>query len=532
MKWYYFLLLGVLVVACTESRPCAECIYYSDYGAVGNGKADDFDAIIRAHDAANEAGLAVRANAGATYYIGGADKTAQIMTDTDWGDAKFIIDDRNVENRNSSIFNIPSRLPSEQITTVMKLQKNQEKIDLSLQYGSLIVASDNTTMHYMRERTRVGVDIDDGSPQTDVFVVDKNGNVDMQTPIVLDFNNISSMIAYPVDTETLTIKGGHFTTIANQAESRYPYYYRNISIRRSNVVVDGIYHAVTGEGYYGAPYIGFIEVETCTDVLVQNCMLSGRYTYMTIGSDNMEAEIGSYNSVYLNANSVNAIEMGSYDISVNKTTNVTFKNCKQINDIHNTKLWGIINADYSKNLTFDSVEFSNFNAHKGVTNATIKKSVLGWKSVEAIGSGLLLIEDTKICGSNFITLRHDYGSTWNGEIIIRNCEYIPRNGAQSDAVLIDGFYSGQHNFGYTCYMPRKITIDGLVINDGNPTENYQGPKIFAQFNRAYSNEAYKENYPYVITEEVEISNLTIKSGNPLIVSTNPFMFRNVKITEK
>jgi len=253
---------------------------------------------------------------------------------------------------------------------------------------------------------------------------------------------------------------------------------------------------------------------------------------MTIDSDNMEAEMGSYSSIYLNANSVNAVEMGSYDISVSRTTNVTFKNCKQINDIHNTKLWGIIDTDHSKNLTLDSVEFSNFNANHGVTNATLKNSVLGWKGIEIIGGGLLLVENSKIYSTNIVYLHHDYGSTWDGDIIIRSCEFVPRNGAQSDAVLIGGIYSGQHNFGYTCYMPRKITIDGLVINDSNPIEDYHGPKLFALFNRAYTSEAYKEKYPYGVTEEVEISNLTINSGKSLIVSANPFMFRNVKITVK
>jgi len=98
-------------------------------------------------------------------------------------------------------------------------------------------------------------------------------------------------------------------------------------------------------------------------------------------------------------------------------------------------------------------------------------------------------------------------------------------------VLIGGRHSGQHNFGYTCYMPRKITIDGLVIHDINPTNNYQGPKIFANFNPAFTSEEFVERYPYVITEEVEIRNLTIKSGKPLIISDNPFMFRNVRVTE-
>ena len=81
-------------------------------------------------------------------------------------------------------------------------------------------------------------------------------------------------------------------------------------------------------------------------------------------------------------------------------------------------------------------------------------------------------------------------------------------------------------------MPEKITIDGLVINDNNPPDDYQGPKIFSNFNPAFTSEEYVEKYPYVITNEVIIENLTIKSGKPLIVSANPFMFRNVKITYK
>jgi len=178
------------------------------------------------------------------------------------------------------------------------------------------------------------------------------------------------------------------------------------------------------------------------------------------------------------------------------------------------------------------VEFSRFDAHMGVANATIRNSVLGHMGINIIGTGVFLVENTKVCGPRFINLRSDYGSTFEGEIIIRNCEFFPRNGAKSDAVLIIGDYSGQHDFGYTCYMPEKITIDGLVINDVNHPDDYQGPKLFANFNRAYTSEAYIEKYPYVITKEIEIRNLTIKSGKPYLISANQFMFRNVRITER
>ena len=489
-----------------------QVIYYSEYGAVGDGVTDDFDAIIKAHEAANEAGLKVRADAGATYYIGEAGKTARIETDTDWGDAKFIIDDSKVEgrDRNLQIFNISSKLPSTEISTVNTLRKNQEKIDLSLPYASFIVVIDRTTMRYIRE----GLNQNNGSPQTDVFVVDKTGNVDMKAPIIWDYDNITGMTAYPIDDEKLTVSGGHFVTIANQAESRYTYYARGIGIRRSNVIIDGVHHTVTEELDQGAPYTGFISISNCTEVIVQNCKLSGHKIYVTIGSAN------------------EPVSMGTYDISVNSSTNVTFKNCTQYNDIHDSNFWGIMGSNYSKNITLDNVEFSRFDAHMGVANATIKNSVLGHMGINIIGTGVFLVENSKVCSYSFINLRRDYGSTFEGEIIIRNCEFLPRNGRQSEAVLINGSYSGQHDFGYTCYMPKKITIDSLVINDSNHPDNYRGPIIFSNFNRSYTDETYIEKFPYVITEEVEIKNLTIKSGKPYHISSNPFMFRNVKITEK
>lgn len=498
------------IIEKSEATLSGKTIFYSEYGAVGDGKTDDLEAIVKAHAAANEAGRKVRADVGATYYIGGANRTAQIQTDTDWGDARFVIDDTQVENRNAHVFYVSSKLPATPLVDIKTLKKNQKKLDLTLPYPSFIVVADKSTKRYIR----YGPNQNDGATQTDVFVVDKKGRVDMKAPIIWDFNQISSMTAYPIDTETLTINGGHFMTIANQAESRYTYYSRGIHIARSNVVVNGVQHAITGEVEHGAPYGGFLTISNCSEVTVQNCQLSGHKMYVTIGSANRP------------------VPMGSYDISVNRSTNVTFRNCKQFNDIHDSNLWGIFGSNYSKNITFDAVEFSRFDAHQGVANATIKNSTLGHQGINIIGCGRFLIENTKVCGRNFINLREDYGSTWEGDVIIRNCEYVPRNGAPSDAVLINGSYSGQHDFGYTCYMPQKITIDGLIINDLHPVDHYQGPKIFAVFNKDYTSESYREKYPYVLTREVEIRNLTIQSGKKYLISHNPYRFRNVKITEK
>ena len=89
-------------------------VRYSDFGAKGDGKTDDIDAIAAAHAFANQHGLLVKADEGATYYIGGKERTAVIRTDTDFGTAAFIIDDTEVQNRNASVFMVSSSLQTVQ----------------------------------------------------------------------------------------------------------------------------------------------------------------------------------------------------------------------------------------------------------------------------------------------------------------------------------------------------------------------------------------------------------------------------------
>jgi hypothetical protein len=68
------------------------------------------------------------------------------------------------------------------------------------------------------------------------------------------------------------------------------------------------------------------------------------------------------------------------------------------------------------------------------------------------------------------------------------------------AALIGGSNSGQHDFGYTCYMPERITIENLRIDDSQHPENYQGPAIFANFNPEMTDNSYQEKFPYVKTK--------------------------------
>ena len=90
-------------------------ICYEEFGAVGDGRTDDFDAISKAHAYANENGLDVVSDGSKTYYIGNTaidEKTAKptiiIKTNVDWGTSNFIIDDSDIPStspaKNTPIF--------------------------------------------------------------------------------------------------------------------------------------------------------------------------------------------------------------------------------------------------------------------------------------------------------------------------------------------------------------------------------------------------------------------------------------------
>lgn len=336
----------------------------------------------------------------------------------------------------------------------------------------------------------------------------------MRSPIIWDFNRLTSITAAPIDQKQLTVRGGHFTTIANRDEPTYSYYNRGIVINRSNVLVDGLKHFIIGEGEKGAPYGGFISIRDCAFTTIKNTVLTGHKMYQTIGSAGLP------------------VGMGSYGIGASRSLHVSLLNCSQTNDINDPNYWGIMVSDYSKNLVLDNCTFSRFDAHMGVTNATIRNSTLGHQGINIIGRGILTVENTTIHRGSLVYLRGDYGSTWEGEFHFRNCVLKTGHTKAITASLIAGSNSGQHDFGYTCYMPEKIIIENLHIDDSNHPDDYQGPALFSNFNPAKVDDSYVEKYPYQITKEVSMKNVTTTSGKALRLSDNPYLFRNVNILLK
>ena len=484
----------------TYTKTFNDYVTYETFGAIGDGKTDDLEAIVKTHEYANENGLSVFANEAATYYIGGANKTAYIKTDTNWSTARFIIDDTQVESINSWIFNIaPSQSAINITDKVSPLKSDAVNIGTALDTDSLVVLTDSNVKRYIRK----GANQNSGSNQSDVIIVDKNGNISPDTPLLWDFDSITAATAYPIDKETLTVKGGRFTTVANNATSEYTYYARGIVVKRSNTVIDGLYHDIINEGKTGAPYSAFVSLSCCADVTVKNSTFTGHKKYSTIGSAGT------------------SVTMGTYDIGAATAVNAKFINCKQTNDITDGNYWGIAGTNYCKNLVYDGCAFSRFDAHQGVLNATVINSVLGHHGIKLIGNGTALIENTTVLSDSFIDLRSDYGSTWNGELIIRNCKFYP-TGITSHIIKAEN--SEDHNFGYTCYLPSTIEIDGFFVH--RIGINY----LFTKVNPKHNSESYNAQYPVVTPQNITVKDFSCLFFGDLRVSQNKTMF-DVEITK-
>ncbi|GEM_PF-2408614 len=501
--------------------PNSDSLKYSEFGAVGDGKTEDLEAIINTHACANKYHLKVRADEGATYYIAAMDKGATVKTDTDWTGANFIIDDSKVgiDKRTINLFNVRSDHKEQCLVgskegcpnELKTLKRHQENIGITFPQKSIVIVVNNKVKQYIRE----GLNQNDGTDQTDIIVVDKDGNVDANAPIMWDYKEITSATFTPMDEDILTLKGGTFTTIANQAESKYNYYSRGINIQRSNVTVDGLVHYVKDELDHGAPYSGILTISNCANILVKNSTFTAHKTYRTIGSAGKE------------------VSMGTYDIVPARVIHLTFDNCKQTTDILDATYWGIMGSNFCKDIVVKDSIFSRFDAHQGVANVTITGSTLGHQCLNAIGEGLLKVENSTLYGSSFINLRSDYGSTWHGDVEIKNCTWVPKQGQQIGNVsLIGGSFSGQHDFGYECYMPTTINIDGLTVDDSNHNSNYDGIYLLGDITKVKTEADEKAmKYKYHVTDTINIKNFTSKSKKKWKLSPNMFMYRNVKVNE-
>lgn len=500
---FFAISLAVSHTAIASPAEAISVVTYEEFGAVGDGVTDDLPAIQKAHAHANKQGLPVQSKPGATYHLGRQAITAVISTDTDWGTTRFIIDDsKGVENHRKPIFEVCSQLKSFPLK-IERLTRGQTKLDLRPETDCLVYVENKNRKLFIRR----GLNQNDGAVQKEVFILSKDGKI--IGGIDWDYEVITKIEAQPIDTKQLIIRGGIFTNIANQMEGGdFSYWARNIQIRRSNTVVLGVTHRVTGEKEHGHPYGGFLNISKCANITLRNCVIDGRKFYNKIGN------IGK------------SVPMGTYGYQASLVVNLLMSNCR-MDDIDDPERWGVSATNFMKNFVVEDCVLSRVDVHTGISGIyVIRRSTIGCNGINAIGRGQLIVEDSTLHGGNLIMLRGDYGSTWEGEITIRNSRWIPRSIPASGPVMFGMHNDGKHDFGYPCSMPHTILIDGLTLEDSKHPKQYKGSSFF---DNPIAGTPENPPFPFALTEKIEIKNLKTASGILPRVSNNPELTKSITV---
>ncbi|MBR5139881.1 MAG: hypothetical protein IKV16_02385, partial [Clostridia bacterium] len=446
-------------------------VNYEMFGAHGEGDLyNDVPAIRACHEYANKYGHNVVLNKGKTYYIGPTNltETIHIKTNVDFGDAHFIIDDRDIASsdplKGIRLFTIT--MPGIETLTFDKsdilkainasggLTTNTTQLDLGLGYPALLKVINSNKKVYIR----YGANENSGTELNDIVLIDENGNIDPTTPFIYDFEQVTKIQAFRTDVEPMTISGGVFTQRANQADSDNKTYCRNFAINRSNLTIKDLTYQVTDErlgDYEGDPYESFLRVEYANNVRFYNCKLDAHRTYYIPGT---------------------STGMGSKVLNATTSNNIVWEKCVQTNmftdetETETTKnLWGIMSSNFSKNLAYIDSTLSRFDAHCGIYNATITGSRT--ESVRIVGEGTLLVENSEIFANNIsntvVSTREDYGSFWRGTIIFRNVHMHTR-GSNPVVFFVGHWYN--HDFGYPTELAAEIIIDNFTVDKDLPVK--------------------------------------------------------------
>ena len=507
-RWLLILCLPALARAVDDSRAEAgkAVVTYEKFGAAGDGLTDDLPAICAAHDYANQNGRPVRSNPGATYHLGRRALTAIIQTDTDWSTSRFIIDDsQGVENHKLPLFEVRSRQAPVPLK-IGRLSRGQERLELRPASALLVLVENSNRRLFIRR----GLNANKGTAQREVFILHPDGVI--EGAIEWDYDTVTRVEARPIDPTPLVLRGGIFSNIANRMrqETGYNYWGRGIKISRSNTVVDGITHRVSGETEVGHPYNGFLSVQQAANITFRNCRVDARKAYTTLGAAG------------------EPVSMGTYGYRADLVVNYSMINCR-MEDIHDRSRWGVATSNFIKNILVEDCVLSRMDVHQGVSgHYIIRRSTLGHAGIRAIGRGRLVVEDSTVHADNLISFRPDYGSTWDGEVIVRNSRWIPPAGSKWPPAMFGLSNDGTHDFGYPCSMPRIIRIEGLFVDDSNRSGDYPGITFFSD---PLGPPREARPFPYRLTEKLEVRSLKTTSGLPPRVSDNPALVQAITVTQ-
>jgi hypothetical protein len=533
-------------------------VTYAECGAVGDGKTDDSEAIRSAHRKANIGGQTVIGEGleGDTFYIGEMKEPISVKTDTDWKGATFIFDDTKLDSTNScNVFSIESDYGRESFNTsneyIIALNANKDektglvikginhgedrtkKLDLGLGYPALLIVNNENHNAYIRW----GYVDSAGSKQREVVLIDENGNIDPDTPFLLDYEEVTFIQAIRADVTPITVKNAKVISKASHVNlfvDGYKSIARGITISRPNTTIKGIEHIIEGEyDNYEAVVLnkqtgvwdsvkdqGFtVSVSGKTETVKLNGgTFKGNDQYKP---EDIRAFVGHSYSGIVQVDATTNIHIedtifqarvkyreGTYDISATLANEIIFEGCTQNNFFDEdpkyggifpnmARCWGIAGTNYCKNMDYIDCMLTRYDAHAGVYNGEIINSTIC--ILRLIGGGTFRVEDTTVYSKDHapFQLRSDYGSTFNGTLILKNLNILDgRRIQQGKATYITALVdapSANWDFGYQTHFPElvidnvnieteldEIAIVNIADGDANSTESYANRSLVRQ----------------------------------------------------
>ena len=490
-------------------------VTYDDFGAKCDGTYDDSIAMLNAHNFANKNGCEVRATAGKTYHIYKYyEEPIVINTNTNWNNTNFVIHDEQIYKyvgRKKPLFYIQNITDKNDIKSIenptFTINKSTKKIDEIKDTISelnkkgykkyLCIAFNNTKKQYIR----YGVPGDSsGFDQEDAFTIDSECN--LLNDVQWDFDKITSFYIYPISNTKQIVENGNFTTNSLDTEnetitrtegSKHNYIYRTLTFKESgNIEISNINHTLSKDVKSGS-YYGFISLNKVADATLKDSKLFARkFTYSS-----------------------------TYDFVMNNVVNFTGNNITQDN-IQDSDRWGIMGNNYCKDIVFKNCTLNRIDGHMGYYNLEVDNCTLGHHSLTLTGQGKLNIKNSTFNSNKIISLRGDYGSTWNGDCNITDCKFTTEKGIPQiiEYTIKTDDDGSLHNFGYTCKMP-NINIKNLTIdNSANADDKYKfGIHMFACNDWNQYTKAPKEYWP----DKIRVENVKIINSD----ENNTF-----KLTEK
>ena len=412
-------------------------------------------------------------------------------------------------------------------TDINSIVSDSTKANKALKYlnASNIWAISITSSHI--NYVRRGNNPNNGNLQTEVILVNTN-NGNIMGDIEWNYDEMVQIRVWPIPEKQVLLQNAEFTTWTNNkaidsSGNNSPYTQRGIYVAfTGNVKIKNVKHYLDESKYSSNPgnqsqpkgnaYYGFIKIYNAAYIDLD----SVRLTPHTYAKNSSGTSLGTYDLTFDYANNLffNKIEYACNKLKSDGT--IDYTTCYGETMIASDK-WGTVGSNGSKNVFFDSAKINRIDAHRGVHNLSVTNSTLGDKGFTLTGSGYFYGYNLRMDRSaNIIELRQDYGSTWNGTMILDKITYIISDDV-SYPTIIRSNNDNTHYFGYQTYFP-ALYIRNVEINDTtyHPSKNVTTVRL-------NENVDATGKYKYQFKGNIRTENVRFTgTGNHLYAFTNNF----------